>query len=257
MTRQRAILLRWAPAIGVVGAILLWQVAATFGPVSTNLFPGPFQVLQSAINYPVGQLFEDVKVSLLRLLAGFGLAILAGVVLGALSAGTVLGRRLINAPMELLRPIPPLAWIAVAVIWLGLGESPKVFIIFVAAVFPIYVATVRGLKTIDPTLTEAGRSLGVTRRGVMARIQLPAAAPDIATGLRVGWGLAFTALVGAEVISAKSGLGYMVMEARSNADIPLIVYGVFVIGVLGWVTDWLIQKLLMERYLAWHFRGVS
>lgn len=245
---------RLAPVATVTAVLIAWQLITTVGPVPGTLFPGPVQVADAAADYPLTQLSADVRASVLRLVSGFALAAVAGVALGAFAGSSTLVQRLLHAPLELLRPIPPLAWIAVAVIWLGLGEASKVFIIFVAAFFPIYVGSYRGVRSVDPTLVEASETLGVKRHSVIRRVLLPAASPDIATGLRVGWGLAFTALVGAEVIAAKSGLGYMVMNARATGDIAIIMYGILIIGTLGWISDAFIQWALMRRWLSWHFR---
>ncbi|MFV0253691.1 MAG: ABC transporter permease [Beutenbergiaceae bacterium] len=247
---------RWLlPLSSVVLVIALWWLIARFGPISSNVFPGPVQVARAAAEYPASRLTLDIGISMLRVAIGFMLALVLGVLLGTLTGASRVMQRLLHGPLELLRPIPPLAWITVAIIWLGLGEGSKVFIIFMAAFFPIYVAAFRGIKDVDPMLVEASRTLGVTQRGTLLRVLLPAAAPDIATGIRIGWGVAFTALVGAEVIAGESGLGFMIMDARAIGEIPVIVYGIFLIGLLGWTTDALIQKVLMERVLAWHFRA--
>jgi ABC-type nitrate/sulfonate/bicarbonate transport system permease component len=253
-SRLRSSIFRILPVISVVAVFVAWYFVSAHGPISQSLFPGPLTVAEEAAKYPLSQLSIDITTSMLRLIAGFTLATILGIAMGALSGAIPTVRRLLHAPFELLRPIPPLAWIAVAVIWLGLGEASKVFIIFIAAFFPVYVAAFRGVRSVDQRLVEAGQALGVTPRGTFFRVLLPAALPDVATGLRVGWGLAFTALIGAEVIAAKSGLGYMVMNARSMGDIGIIIYGIVLIGLLGWLTDWLFQHFVMHRLLKWHFR---
>lgn len=243
-----------APFISVLVVIAGWQLISMFGPIPTSTFPGPQQIVVAASEYPLEQLVGDIWISVFRLLTGFLLAAVTGVLLGTMSGWNRVVGPLVHSPLELLRPIPPLAWIAVAIIWLGLGEASKIFIIYMAAFFPIYVGSVRGIKSVDKTLIEAGQTLGVKGRTLIVRVLLPAASPDIATGLRVGWGLAFTALVGAEVIAAKSGLGFMVMDARAKGDIAVIVYGILIIGTLGWLSDWAFQQVLMRRWLSWHFR---
>lgn len=243
----------YLPYLTILGALLAWQLLASLGPLSPGVFPGPDRVLERATDYPLTALATDLGFSLWRLLSGFILAVVAGTVLGILSGASTKVSNLVHVPMELLRPIPPLAWIAVAVIWLGLGEASKVFIIFIAAFFPVYLAAFRGVRSVGPELLEAAATLGVTGWRALLKVMTPAALPDIAVGLRIGWGLAFTALVGAEVIAGRSGLGYMVMNARATGDIPLIMYGVLLIGLLGWASDALMTKILYEKLLPWHF----
>jgi ABC-type nitrate/sulfonate/bicarbonate transport system permease component len=156
-------------------------------------------------------------------------------------------------PIEILRPIPPLAWIPIALIWFGLGESSKVFIIFLGAFFPIITNTYKGMATIDPMLIRAAQTMGVRGLKMLAQIAIPAALPDIAIGIRVGWSLSFGSLVAAEILAAQEGLGYMIMYARELGEINVIVYGIILIGVLNLATDFLIHEFLFKRRLRWHF----
>lgn len=244
-------LLRLAPVLAVATFLLAWQVLALFGPVPRALVPGPIDVVAAASRQQPGALLRDVGVSLARVLAGFSLAVVVGTTVGVLAGWRPGLGRMIRTPVEALRPIPPLAWIGVAIIWFGLGETPRIFVIFIAAVFPIFSGAYRGVRDLDPYLREAARTLGTTSSRMLPRVLLPGALPDIATGLRIGWGLAFTALVAAEIIGADEGLGYFIMDARGKGQIDLIIFGIIVIGLVGLLTDLVLQHLVRNR-LAWH-----
>jgi ABC-type nitrate/sulfonate/bicarbonate transport system permease component len=154
--------------------------------------------------------------------------------------------------VELIRPIPPLAWLPLAIIWFGIGLASQAYIIALGAFFPIVLNTVSGVKSVDPRLIEAARTLGAGPRTVLARVLVPGAMPSIFTGVRIGMGIAWMSLIAAELVSVQNGygLGYMIMTARDLARYDLLVAGMVVIGILGYLFDWLI-RLLEKRTLSW------
>jgi ABC-type nitrate/sulfonate/bicarbonate transport system permease component len=154
--------------------------------------------------------------------------------------------------LELLRPIPPLAWIPMAIVWFGLGEPSKVFVIFLGAFFPVLTNTWRGIVGIDPMLLRAAQTMDVNGPRLLFRVALPAALPDIATGLRVGWGLSFGVLVAAELIAAEAGLGFMIMNARQFGEVGIIMCGIGLIGVLNIATDLMLAAIIRRRLGRWH-----
>ncbi len=238
----------WMPWIGTLGILLLWQFVSTVGLISPSIFPGPIAVLKAGfIGIPLPRLLEHMGISLLRVTEGFLVGAALGITLG-ITAGWY--RRLgniIRAPIELLRPIPPLAWIPLAIIWLGLGEASKVLIIFFGAFFPIFTNTFKGMLNVDPVLMRAGQTLGLRGSRLLVQVAIPATFPDIAIALRVGFTYSFGAMVAAELINSKSGLGYLIMNARNFGEIGIVIFGILVIGSLSLSIDFILQWLIGRR----------
>jgi ABC-type nitrate/sulfonate/bicarbonate transport system permease component len=249
--------LRWRDmtlgGIGTVAVLVLWEAAARWGSASPLVFPPPSSAVIGALHrMPLDVLSGYVAISLERIVLGFFAGAVLGVVL-AVAGGWYRNFGNVLRPMvELLRPIPPLAWIPMAIVWFGLGESSKVFVIFLAAFFPVFTNAWKGMTGIDPVLLRAGQTMDLTGPALLFRVALPAAMPDIATGLRIGWGLSFGVLVAAELIAADSGLGYMIMKARQLADVDTIIFGILLIGVVNLITDWGIASLIRRQLGNWH-----
>ena len=238
---------------GILGLLLLWELMARIGVVSPAIFPPPSTALGAAFaKMTPAEILGHVGISLQRILLGFlaggGLGLAIGIASGWYRALDVITRPLI----ELLRPIPPLAWIPIAIIWLGLDEASKVFIIALAAFFPLVTNAYRGMTAIDPMILRAAQMMDVRGPALLFRVALPAAAPDIATGLRIGWGLSFSILVAAELIAADEGLGFLIMNARHYGEVGIIVFGILLIGTTNLVTDYLLAALIRRRIGRWH-----
>ena len=254
MKRQKRGRALWASWLGFIALILVWQLIAMFGIRDPLIFPGPLEVIQSAIkNVPFTRLMEHIGISLLRVVMGFSLGAVVGITVGIVSGWYRKLGNVLRTPIEILRPIPPLAWIPLAIIWLGLGESSKVLIIFLGSFFPIFTNTFKGMITIEPNLIRAAQTLGVEKNRLLFKVIFPATLPDIATGFRVGWSYSFGLVVAAELIAASRGLGYMIMHARELSMIAVIMFGVILIGTINLVTDYLIQEVVLKRKLRWHY----
>lgn len=244
-------------ALGIIGTaavIALWEVAARTGLVDPSVFPSPSLAMAAAAGrLSAQQLGENLSWSLMRVFSGFAFGALAGVVVGIL-AGWYRRFGLIVSPLvELLRPIPPLAWIPLAIIWFGLGEPSKFFIIFLGAFFPVVTAAYQGLRSIDPMLLRAGQTMGLSGVPLLWRVAIPAASPDLATGLRIGWGLSFGVLVAAELVAADRGLGYMIISERNaGGSIGVIIVGILLIGALNLLTDAAIGVAIRRWVGRWH-----
>ena len=224
--------------IGVVLLLLFWEAAARLVWRDPQGLPSPMQCLMAAWNYLTPhELARHVGTSLARVLGGFALASFAGIVLGACAAWYKPVARVVRPIVDLLRPIPPLAWIPMAIIWFGLGESSKGFVIFLGAFFPIFTNALRGMGSVSPMLLRAARTMDVDGPELLLRVALPAALPDIVTGLRVGLGLAFGILIAAELIAADSGIGYLVMQSRETGQMGVAIFGVILIGLLSLICD--------------------
>jgi ABC-type nitrate/sulfonate/bicarbonate transport system permease component len=258
MTGQGSRRSLWASWLGFISLILVWQIIAMVGIRDPKIFPGPLAVIQAAIrNVPLTRLLEHIGISLLRVVMGFSLGAVVGITVGILSGWYRKLGSVLRTPIEILRPIPPLAWIPLAIIWLGLGESSKVLIIFLGAFFPIFTNTYKGMVTIEPNLIRAAQTLGVQKNMLLFKVIFPATLPDIATGFRVGWSYSFGLVVAAELIAASRGLGYMIMHARELNMIAVIMFGVILIGIINLVTDYLIQEVILKRKLRWHYLATA
>ncbi|MFQ5970817.1 MAG: ABC transporter permease [Alphaproteobacteria bacterium] len=240
-------------ATGALGLFLLWEAAARIGLVSPNIFPAPTLAIVSTLQeMPLADILGHVGASVQRVVLGFAfgaaLGILIGITSGWYKALGVLTRPLI----EVFRPIPPLAWIPLAIIWFGLGEPSKVFVIFLGAFFPMVTNAYKGMTGIDPMLLRAAQTMGLKGPALLFRVAIPAALPDLATGIRVGWGLSFGVLVAAELIAAEKGMGFMIMNARQLGEVGVVVFGIILIGLVNLVTDYAIGELIRRRMGRWH-----
>ena len=236
--------------IGIVLVIAAWEGLARSGVVSQSVFPPPIQAVAVGMKkIPLAELGGHAWISLQRIALGFSVGAFAGVVIAVAGGWYRVFGNLVRPVVELLRPIPPLAWIPMAIVWFGLGEPSKVFVIFLGAFFPVLTNTWKGMANIDTTLLRAGQSMGLAGPALLVQVAIPATLPDIATGLRIGWGLAFGVLVAAELIAAESGLGYMIMNARQLGEVEVIILGILVIGAANLVTDWLLARV-MARWLG-------
>ncbi len=212
-----------------------------FNPI---LLPGPDAVLAAGVDLvQTGDLQRDIAASLYRVVVGFVIASLLGVAVG-LAVGTWRTLEDLLDPMiELLRPIPPLAFLPMMVLWFGIGEGSKIAFIAYAAFFPVFTTTLEGIKFVDPVLLRAAASLGATRREIFRHVVLPAAMPSIVTGLRLAFGLSFFVIVAAEFIASDSGLGYLINDARTFFLVSQMLLGAAVIGIIGFTFNALLRRL--------------
>ncbi len=235
--------------------VLLWQFASKFwlpriDPQMAILMPAPTTIAASAAGMIAsGELFYHLAASLKREAFAF-LYATSAIPLGMAMGWWRVVYNQVNPIMEILRPIPPLAWIPLSILWFGLGDAQNEFIIFLGIFFPILVNTIVGVKNIDPNLIRAARSLGATERKMLERIVFKGALPQIITGIRIGLGVGWMALVAAELVGANSGLGFLINDARSMLRTDTIIVGMLAIGVIGLLIDTFI-RLLGRRLLPW------
>src|SRR3984885_9195563 len=253
MPRVRLALLR---SVSIVLFFVIW---AAFSFANANylklfnavLMPGPLDVLRTGLDLiKSGELQNDILASMSRVLQGFAIAAVLGVGLGMAVGRSGLLENLIDPMLELLRPIPPLAFLPMMVLWFGIGEASKIAFIAYAAFFPIFTTTLEGIKYVDPLLLRAASSLGASQRDLFRYVVLPAAMPGIITGLRLGFGLSFFVIVAAEFIAADSGLGYLINDARTFFLVSQMLLGAAVIGLIGFTFNRLL-RLLEARLLRW------
>jgi ABC-type nitrate/sulfonate/bicarbonate transport system permease component len=238
--------------VAVAGALVLWAVCtaanARLGIVNPVLLPTPVEVGRVALDLALsGELGRHLLTSLGRVVQGFGLAALAALGLGVL-VGLCVPLRLMAEPViEFVRPIPPLAFLPMFLVWFGLGEASKVAFIGYTTFFPMFVAIAASMLRVDVILLRAAASLGASRTDLVRRVMLPAALPGIVVALRVGVGLALFVIVGAEFIGADAGLGHLIMEGRMFFNPAQIVMGALALGLLGSLVNTLL--LVAERRL--------
>lgn len=223
--------------ISVAAGILLWWALSAAG----LRLPSPVEVAVRAWELLIdGTLLSDTAASLQRVLIGFALGTLVAIPVGFLMGWYAWARGLIEPWIQFFRTIPPLAIIPLAIVLLGIGEEPKILVIFLAAFFACVISTFQGVVTIDRTLINAARVLGTKDAGIFLRVVVPASVPFILVGMRVGLGAAWATLVAAELIAAQAGLGYRMQQAQIYYELPTIFVGLIMIGILG---------LLMDRVL--------
>jgi NitT/TauT family transport system permease protein len=226
--------------------LLLWDGAVRFS--GSDLFPKPIEVVHGILELiEKGLLFKYMVASLFRVTWGFGLAVVLGVPLGLLLGWFSRAFEAFNPLIQILRPISPIAWIPVAILWFGVSDAAPVFLIFLASVFPITVSAMAAVQNMQSVYLRAARNFGLTRIQLFRRVIFPAALPQIVTGLRIALGVAWLVVVAAEMIAVNSGLGFLIIDARNAGKrYDLVVAGMVMIGLIGLALDLLVRRL--ERF---------
>lgn len=229
----------------------LWAAASAAGLTTPFLLPAPLAVLETGTRLVAdGTLIGHLAVSFVRVAAGFALAVLLAIPLATVIAALEPARALLLPPLEFLRHVPPLGLVPLLILWFGIGEASKVAVIVLAAFFPLFLGTLGGITQCDPKLIEVGRICGFSRRALIGRIVVPAAMPAIVVGLRLALGYCWRALVGAELIAASAGLGFMILDAEMLARTDIIFVGIVTIGLMGLAFDTL-ALALTRRLVPW------
>ncbi|ANY09349.1 ABC transporter permease [Pseudonocardia sp. HH130630-07] len=242
-------------ALSPVAIVLLWQLASSTGLLAEDELASPVRVVTAAVDVTVsGELPEGLLVSLGRVAVGLVLGVASGVGLGLLSGLSRWGGYLVDPPVQMLRTLPHLGLVPLFILWFGVGELPKVLLVTLGVLFPMYLNVHAGVRGVDPKLLEAASVSGFTRAERLRHVVLPAATPSTLTGLRLALGIAWLSIIVAETTAADAGLGYMIMNAREFLRTDVIVVGLAVYALLGLGTDALVRRL--ERtVLAWRPAG--
>jgi ABC-type nitrate/sulfonate/bicarbonate transport system permease component len=234
--------------IAISGTLAMWWLVTATGIINQVLLPSPLEVFAAFIDaLKDGSLWINTWISLLRVVEGFLLGFALAVPLGILMGNSRIVKGLLEPLIELVRPVPPIAIIPIAILWFGIGEISKVFIIAYGAFFPILVNTMAGFREVDPVLVRAATTLGAGRWQIFRDVVLRSALPFIIVGSRLGMGLAFIVLVAAELIASSAGLGFLINDARYNFRTDRVFLGMILIGILGLVLNKLLIEL--ERWL--------
>jgi len=244
--------LRLLPWLVPVGLLVFWQLASSLGWLSTRVLPAPLEVATAAWKLTLsGELWTHVQVSAGRALAGLAVGGGIGLALGLLTGSVRVAETLLDSTIQMVRNIPALAMIPLVILWFGIDETAKLFLIAVSVFFPIYLNTFHGIRNVDPGLIEMGRTYGLSRWQLYRQVILPGALSSILVGLRFSLGLMWVILIVAETISAQSGIGYLTMNAREFLQTDVVLVGILLYALLGKLADLFARGL--ERYwLRWH-----
>ena len=248
----RAVGERLLPWLVPVGLLVLWQIASSLGWLSTRVLPAPLEVVNAGWALTLsGALWTHVQVSAGRALAGLAVGGGLGLVLGLLTGSFRWIDTLLDTTIQMVRNIPALALIPLVILWFGIDEMAKLFLISVSVFFPIYLNTSHGIRNVDPGLIEMARTYGLSRWQLYREVILPGALSSILVGLRFSLGLMWVILIVAETISAQAGIGYLTMNAREFLQTDVVLVGILLYALLGKLAD-VFAKGLENYWLRWH-----
>jgi len=242
------------PSIVVIAVVvgIWWAVVVA---TESAIFPTPGAVVAGTLELARdGTLWEHIGASLMRVGAGFGLAVALAIPLG-LWMGWVHGAFVtLNPLFQIMRPISPIAWIPLAILWFGVGNASPIFLIFIASVFPMIVQTTVGVHTIEKRFLRAAENFGVSRSKLFLKVVFPATLPQIIVGMRIGLGVAWLVVVAAEMIALRSGLGYLIIDSRNAGNrYDLVIAGMIIIGLIGLMLDGFMRMLESMKVVRWRY----
>jgi sulfonate transport system permease protein len=250
--RRRALIPR--PLRRVGGPLILlavWQLLSVTGVLDERTLAPPTDVFQAGLDmFGTGELQHHLLTSLRRVVVGLAFGITTGVLLATISGLFRLGEDLLDSTLQVLRSIPTLGLIPLVIIWFGVGEQPKILLVAIGTTFPIYINTFAAIRGVDDKLVEAGRTFGLGKVGMIRRVILPGAVPGFLVGVRFALVGSWLIMIVAEQINARSGLGYLINQARSWYRTDIIVMALVVYGLLGFTADGIV-RLLERKLLAW------
>jgi NitT/TauT family transport system permease protein len=245
------------PAVAFALLLATWHFAVIW--TGTKVLPSPLEVkkgLAELLQEHV--LWNDIQDSLRRVAIGFGAAALLGIPLGLTLGWYPEVNRVVNPVIQILRPISPIAWIPVAILFLGVGDHAATSLIFLGAFFPIVVSCVDGVNNVPSVFRRAGRNFGLSPLQLLGRVVFPAALPQIIVGLRIAFGIAWLVVVAAEMVAVDSGLGYLIIDSRNSGKrYDLVVAAMLLIGIIGLALDFLFRGLERVKSVRWGFRHES
>jgi sulfonate transport system permease protein len=230
----------------------VWEAASRLGSIPANVLPAPSGVLAAALKLGrSGELGQNVWVSTLRAVSGFVVGGGIGLALGLANGLSSMSEKLTDTTLQMIRNVPHLAMIPLVILWFGIDEEAKLFLVALGVFFPIYINTLHGIRGVDPQLVEMGRVYGMSPARLFWRVILPGALPSIFVGLRYALGIMWLTLIVAETISASSGIGYMAMQAREFLLVDVVVLSIVIYALLGKLAD-TIARVLERLSLQWH-----
>ncbi|MBB3181454.1 ABC transporter permease subunit [Variovorax sp. Sphag1AA] len=245
----RSTVLPWLLPVLLIAA---WQFLSSTGRLPASVLPAPLDVVRAAWALAQrGELQRDILVSLRRVAIGFFSGAVAGLALGFIVGLSTLAHDVLDRSLQMVRTIPHLALVPLMILWFGIGEEPRVLLVAMGSLFPVYINTVSGIRNVDPKLVELGRSYGLGPLGLVATVVFPAALPAILTGIRYALGVAWLTLVVGETIASRDGIGYLVQNARELLRTDIILLAIALYAIAGWLADAL-TRAIERRLLRWH-----
>ena len=231
---------------------IVWQLTSMYSGWSAHVFAGPYDVFAALCSLAAdGSLVKHSVASLFRVTAGFYLAIVFGIPLGLLLGRLRVLRLFINPVINFLRPISPLAWIPLSMLWFGIGDLPAIFLIFLTSFFPLVVATAVAVRSINPVYFQVAANFDFSPYEVVKKIIIPATVPAIVNALRLSMTIAWLVVVAAEMIAVQSGLGYLIIDSRNALRMDYVMVGMVVIGVIGLLLDYIMRQLGKIESASW------
>jgi NitT/TauT family transport system permease protein len=243
------------PLFAAALLLAIWHYSVIW--TATKVFPSPLSVERGLVELVHKHvLWADIADSLRRVAFGFGLAAIIGIPFGLAMGWFPSLNQVFNPVLQILRPISPIAWIPVAIIFFGIGDKPATFLVFLGAFFPIVVACASGVSNVPSIYRRAGRNFGLSSPQILARVVFPAALPQILIGLRIALGIAWLVVVAGEMIAVDSGLGYLVIDSRNSGKrYDLVVAAMLIIGIIGLALDLIFRQIEKIRSVRWGFRS--
>lgn len=236
----------------VLFIIIIWYFITGIDAVSSILLPSPKTIGTTLLKKIYDKsLLEAVGVSVGRVLKGYLCSVMAGICMGVFIGLSEHMYRMTKIVIQILKPIPPIAWIPLVILWMGIGESSKVFLIFLGGFFVVLINVIDGIRYIDPKIIEVATAVETPKMKYIFQLVIPAAMPSIFTGLKVALGTSWSCVVAAELVAANSGVGYMISNARNFGQMDVVIIGMISIGITGKVMDEIL-KLIEKRVLAWN-----
>lgn len=249
---SKGALYRWLSWLVPVLVLVLWELAARAGLIAPQVLPAPSKVAETALDLVRnGDLFIHLGVSLLRAVVGFVIGSVIGLVLGIAVGFSPLAQALFDRSIQMVRAVPFLAMLPLVIVWFGVGEVAKIFLVALAVLFPIYINTMLGIRQIDPKLMELAKVVGLNWTAIVRRIILPGAMPSILTGVRYALAHAWLALVIAETLATTKGIGFLAMDAREFLQTNVILLTMIIYAIIGVAADALV-RFLEAHLLSWH-----
>lgn len=247
------LLVRLRPLAFICVLLILWQIGVS--RQASHLLPTPLETLRGIFDLiQHGLLLKYVVASLFRVTWGFALAVLLAIPLGLLIGWYSRAEMAFNPLLQILRPISPLAWIPIAILWFGVGDLSAIFLIFLCCFFPLLLTSIQAVRSIPAVYVNAGRNFGLGPAAMVAHVLYPAVIPQLIIGLRITLGVAWLVVVAAEMIAVNSGLGFLIVDARNAGNrYDLVVAGMVMIGVIGWLLDVGMRSLERVKSFRWGY----
>ena len=232
--------------------LVAWELVVLFGGYSEQVFPRPATVVAAFVELLLsGELLKHAVDSLYRVTIGFYIAALLGIPLGIFVGRNVIAKRMFGPVIQFLRPISPLAWIPIAVLWFGIGDLPAIFLIFLASFFPLVTSTAVAVESINPIYFQVAANFNFSPMERVSKVIVPAIIPEVVIALRITVGIAWLVVVAAEMIAVQSGLGYLILDARNALRMDYVMVAMISIGIIGLILDMIMRRLMLIDCAAW------